>query len=521
MDPERTRSRVLLFLSTSRDAELAAEVLGGHGIETACCRTDAELVARLEEGGGAVLLAEEMLGAGDGVLLLREMLRRQPRWSDLPVLLLTHNGANSDAVLEAVSNLGNVTLMERPMRVAALVSTVRAALRARARQYQIEEHLAELERAHAAEADNARRKDQFLAMLAHELRNPLAPIGNALKVLELDDSDSTRRRRLRDMMERQLEHLVRLVDDLLEASRLSQGKIKLERGHHDLREILRESVEQAQLDHDHRRVRIVARLPDAALPVRVDPVRIGQVFSNLLNNARKYSSGTGIVEVSAAPVDDGEVLVRFKDDGIGMPRELVPHVFDLFTQGKREEHRLHDGLGIGLALVRGLVEMHGGRVSAHSDGPGSGSEFCVWLPLDMSPAIAARTGAPAVGERRRMRILVVDDNEDAAQSLGLLLRAMGHEVRIAHDGTGALAQLDGFTPDLALLDIGMPGMDGYELAGRLRANPSLPRLVIAAVTGWGETRDRMRAEPGGFDHMFRKPIGAGDLARVLEGVRAA
>ena len=520
MDPERTRSRVLLFLSTSRDAELAAEVLGGHGIETACCRNDAELVARLQEGGGAVLLAEEMLGAGDGVLLLREMLRRQPRWSDLPVLLLTHNGVNSEAVLEAVSNLGNVTLMERPMRVAALVSTVRAALRARARQYQIEEHLAELERAHAAEADNARRKDQFLAMLAHELRNPLAPLGNALKVLELDDSDSTRRRRLRDMMQRQLEHLVRLVDDLLEASRLSQGKIRLERGHHDLHDILRESVEQAQLDQDHRGVRIVARLPDAALPVRVDPVRIGQVFSNLLNNARKYSSGKGVVEVSAVP-GDGEVLVRFKDDGIGMPRELVPHVFDLFTQGKREEHRLHDGLGIGLALVRGLVEMHGGRVSAHSDGPGTGSEFCVWLPLDASPPIDARDDPCEGRDRRRLRILVVDDNEDAAQSLGLLLRAMGHEVRIAHDGAGALAQLDGFTPDLALLDIGMPGMDGYELSHRLRSNPALRHLVIAAVTGWGETHDRMRTEPAGFDHIFRKPIGADDLGRVLEGVRAA
>ncbi len=519
MQAESARMRVLLFLSTSRDAELAREVLGTHGIATECCRSDPELVACLQEGAGAVLLAEEMLGAGDGALLLREILRQQPRWSDLPVLLLTRNGANSDAVLEAVSSLGNVTLMERPMRVAALVSTVRAALRARARQYQIETHLADLQRAHEAEADNARRKDQFLAMLAHELRNPLAPIGNALKVLELDDSDYARRRQLREMMQRQLEHLVRLVDDLLEASRLSQGKIQLERGHHDLRAILRECVEQAQLDEDQRKVRIVARFPDAPLPVHADPVRMGQVFSNLLNNARKYSNGRGVVEVTASAVD-GEAFVCFRDDGIGMPRDLVPHVFELFTQGKREEHRLHDGLGIGLALVRGLVEMHGGRVSAHSDGPGAGSEFCVWLPLVEAPALAASRDARSTGGRR-LRVLVVDDNVDAAQSLGLLLRAMGHEPVVAHDGARALAQVEGFHPDLALLDIGMPGMDGYELARRLREDAALPGLVIAAVTGWGEAQDRARADAVGFDHMFRKPIGSGDLARVIEGVRAA
>jgi signal transduction histidine kinase/ActR/RegA family two-component response regulator len=520
VDEERARARVLMFLSTSRDAELAAEVLGSHGIVTACCHSDSELVARLEEGAGAILLAEEMLGAGDGALLLREVLRRQPRWSDLPVLLLTRSGADSDAVLEAVSSLGNVTLMERPMRVAALVSTVNAALRARARQYQIEQHLQELERAHAAEADNARRKDQFLAMLAHELRNPLAPIGNALKVLELDDSDPERRRQLREMMQRQLEHLVRLVDDLLEASRLSQGKIQLARIPHDLRDVLRESVEQAQLDQDHRKIDIVVRMPDAPMPVSVDPVRMGQVFSNLLNNARKYSSARGIVEVSAR-VDGDAALVRFKDNGIGMPRDLVPHVFDLFTQGNREEHRLHDGLGIGLALVRGLVEMHGGRVDADSAGPGAGSEFSVWLPLG-SPTAGAADDAPSPempGER--LRILVVDDNEDAAESLGLLLRAMGHEVCIAHDGAAALEQVDALMPDVALLDIGMPGMDGYELAGRLRANAALPHLVIAAVTGWGEAQDRKRAEAVGFDHVFRKPIASGDLARVLAGVEGA
>jgi signal transduction histidine kinase/CheY-like chemotaxis protein len=513
------RSRVLLYLATTRDADLAADVLDRHGMGSARCRDAASLLWEIERGAGALLVAEEMLADGAGPIL-REMLARQPRWSDLPVLLLTRAGANSDAVLDAIAYLGNVTLMERPLRVAALVSTVRAALRARARQYQIESHLAELERARAAESDNAKRKDEFLAMLAHELRNPLAPIGNALQVLELSDADPQRRRQLRRMMQRQVEHLVRLVDDLLEASRLSQGKIQLERDVHDLRAILAEGIDQGRLDQAPGSARIVAALPSDPMPVLADPVRLGQVFANLLNNARKYGSENGTIVVEAA-IDGDWAVVRVKDDGIGIPPELLPHVFELFTQGRREVHRLHDGLGIGLALVQGLVEMHGGRVEAHSAGRGQGSEFVVRLPLAPEGVQAGDRPRAEVPGPRKLRILVVDDNEDAALSLSLLLRAMGHELRVAHGGEEGLEAAADFRPDVALLDIGMPGMDGYALARRLRSDPSHAGMLIAAVTGWGQARDRSLAEAAGFDLHFRKPISGADLAKVLQAAPAA
>jgi signal transduction histidine kinase/ActR/RegA family two-component response regulator len=455
-----------------------------------------------------------MLGDGAGPIL-REMLARQPRWSDLPVLLLTRAGANSDTVLDAIAYLGNVTLMERPLRVAALVSTVRAALRARSRQYQIESHLGELERARAAESEDAKRKDEFLAMLAHELRNPLAPIGNALQVLELSDEDPQRRRQLRRMMQRQVEHLVRLVDDLLEASRLSQGKIQLERSLQDLRGILRESLDMGRLEQAPGSAAIEAHIADEPMPVHADPVRLGQVFANLLNNARKYGSENGTIVVDAR-IEGGWAVVRMKDDGIGIPPELLPHVFELFTQGRREVHRLHDGLGIGLALVRGLVEMHGGRVDAHSAGRGQGAEFIVRIPLAQAAAGVADIAAAAPAGERRLRILVVDDNEDAAHSLSLLLQAMGHDLRVAHGGEEGLALAANFLPEIALLDIGMPGMDGYAVARELRSNPLHDGMLIAAVTGWGQARDRERADAAGFDMHFRKPISGVDLASVLQ-----
>ncbi len=508
------RSRVLLHLATTRDAELAADVLGRHGMGSVRCLELASLVDEIERGAGALLVAEEMLGDGAGPLL-REILVRQPRWSDLPVLLLTRAGANSDAVLDAIAYLGNVTLMERPLRVAALVSTVRAALRARSRQYQIESHLAELERARAAESDNAKRKDEFLAMLAHELRNPLAPIGNALQVLELSDEDPQRRRKLRRMMQRQVEHLVRLVDDLLEASRLSQGKIQLERSAQDLRAILRESLDMGRLEQAPGSATIEARIAAEPMPVFADPVRLGQVFANLLNNARKYGRENGTIVIDAG-IEDRWAVVRVKDDGIGIPPELLPHVFELFTQGRREVHRLHDGLGIGLALVRGLVEMHGGRVEAHSAGRGQGAEFVVRIPLAHAAADVASAAGAAPAAERKLRILVVDDNEDAAHSLSLLLQAMGHELRVAHDGEEGLELAAEFQPEIALLDIGMPGMDGYALARRLRADPAHDGMLIAAVTGWGEARDRARADAAGFDMHFRKPISGADLASVLQ-----
>ncbi|HET8819109.1 MAG TPA: ATP-binding protein [Xanthomonadaceae bacterium] len=516
------RYRVLTLLPTNRDSLLTAELLAREGVDVFACRTAAHLAEALDQGAGAVLLGEESLAEG-ALAVLTQSISDQPRWSDLPILLLTRSGPSSQAVGEAMPALGNVTLLERPLRVAGLVSTVRASLRARARQYQLQEHLEELERARQSEAAQVRRKDEFLAMLGHELRNPLAPIRNALGVLELDDSDPERRRRLRQMMLRQVEHLVRLVDDLLEASRLSQGKITLKRGPTDLRRVLTDAVGlagRASRDPDTPQVRL--SLPESPVVLQADPVRLAQVFGNLLNNAVRYGKPGGVVEVEAR-THDREAVVTVRDDGVGIEADDLPHVFELFTQGRRDDHQLHDGLGIGLALVRRLVDMHGGSVEGRSDGKGLGAEFTVRLPLD-----PAQVNARVPGEhialsgrdagQRPLRIMVVDDNLDAGDSLCMLLEALGLSVESASDGEAALALAARFAPDVALLDVGMPGMDGYTLARRLRADPRHAGMVLAAMTGWGEERDRVRAREAGFDHHFSKPADIESLTRMLDGV---
>ena len=521
-DPGPQR-RVLSLLPTTREAQVTADLLGRNGIPVKGCRNDCDLADEVRRGVGAILVSEEVLADGVHAVLL-SAVREQPRWSDLPVLLVTNSGPSTATIDEAMDTLGNVTLMERPLRVAALVSTVRAALRARARQYQIQVHLAELERARMAETEQARRKDEFLAMLGHELRNPLAPIRNALEILEIDDDDPARRKQLRRMMLRQVEHMVRLVDDLLEASRLSQGKINLQRCPVDLRQVLEDAVELARRSRPDGAPHIQLTLPEQPLPVDADPVRLAQVFGNLLNNAIRYGKPDGTVEV-AARHDGNEVVVGVMDDGDGIEPDLLPRIFELFSQGRRSQHRLHDGLGIGLALVHQLVSMHGGTVTAHSDGKGQGAQFVVRLPLSgavhrSTPAKEPAVASAAVpGEALRLKVLVVDDNRDAAQSMAMLLEAMGVDVAVAHEGEGALEQAMRFHPHLALLDIGMPGMDGYTLARRLREGDSGAGLVLAAMTGWGEERDRQRAREAGFDHHFSKPADIRMLGTLLDDVR--
>jgi signal transduction histidine kinase/ActR/RegA family two-component response regulator len=513
--------RVLTQLPTARDAELTTELLGHNGVAVVSCRSDAELAAELARGAGAVLVAEELLGPDGAHGPLLAYLRDQPRWSDLPVLLLAGSGANSPTVKGALGLLGNVTLLERPMRVSALVSTVHAALRARSRQYELALHLQELEDARNVVAREARRKDEFLAMLAHELRNPLAPIRNALHVLDLDDSDPARRSKLRAVMLRQVDHMVRLVSDLVEASRLSQGKIALQSQAIDLRDALRDALDQGRPQAQAARQTLTVALPEAPLPMHGDPVRLAQVFGNLVNNAAKYGRPGGHIRVSARR--EGEwALVSVQDDGIGIAPDLLPRIFDLFTQGQRDGQRMPEGLGIGLALVRSLVEMHGGSVRARSDGRDQGTELLVRLPLALAarPAASAPAASLPAQPGASLRVLVVDDNVDAAESLALVLDTLGMERRVAHDGWEGLAIAQAFRPHVALLDIGMPGLDGYALARRLRSDPLNGGLVLAAVTGWSGPDDQRASQEAGFDHHFAKPADLERLATMLEGVRA-
>jgi len=514
------RQRVLLLLATTRDAELTRDLLERNGIAAHACADADALATELARGVGAVLVSEECLSHG-GQSALAHALEAQPRWSDLPVLLLTRGGADSLEVGDAVALLHNVTLLERPLRVAALVSTVTTALRARARQYEIQQHLRELEIARDLEVEAVRRKDEFLAMLAHELRNPLAPIRNALHVLSVDDSDAARRKQLRSMMSRQVDHMVRLVDDLLEASRLSRGMITLDCQPLDLRDALQRAIEQSTPQIERGGHVLMLDLPDEPLPVCVDPVRIAQVFGNLLNNAAKFGRDGHISVVGRREGND--VVVRISDDGAGIEPEMLPRVFDLFAQGpRRADGGMPEGLGIGLALVHTLVGLHGGTVQADSDGPGRGATFTVRLPRG-EPAAAVDTPLVSTqpNKKESLRILVVDDNVDAAASLAMVLETLHVAPRLAHDGAEALRITATYHPHVVLLDIGMPTMDGCEVARRIRSDDRNGQPVLVAVTGWSHEQDRERTTAAGFDYHFAKPVDIAKLDALLAGIRSA
>jgi PAS domain S-box-containing protein len=365
------------------------------------------------------------------------------------------------------------------------------------------------------------RKDEFLAMLAHELRNPLAAISNAGHVLSRrgDSPGDPRSHELVAMIGRQIRHLSRLVDDLLDVSRFSRGRIELRKEPVELRRAVEGAVETARPLLEQRRHRLTVSLPDEPLWLEADLTRIEQVLANLLHNAAKFTEPGGSIELTAARHDSGEAseaVLTVRDDGAGIAPELLPHVFDLFVQEERSLARSRGGLGIGLTLVRALVERHGGSIEAASEGPGRGSAFTVRLPL--------LTDAPATAEEPRpahhvlekaARILLVEDNLDAAEALSELLRMWGHEVAVAHDGVSALETARQDRPDIVLLDIGLPGMDGYEVARGLRAVPGLAATSLIALTGYGQESDRQRSRLAGIDHHLVKPVDPEQLRSLL------
>jgi len=507
--------RVLVLAPTAKDGELVKRVLGDAHIQCDVCPTLRCMCDEIEHGAAAVLVPEEAI-VPHRHDCLSEYLAVQPPWSDLPVLILARQGADSASVARAMDLLGNVTVLERPMRVSSLVSAVRSALRARRRQYQLREHLAERERAEEALRKADRRKDEFLAILAHELRNPLAPIRNSLYILQLTGRDDPTARRVGEMMERQVSHMVRLVDDLLEVSRITRGKIELRNEDVELAGIIHNAVETSRPLIDAARHDLAVSLPVERLTLVGDSVRLAQVFSNLLNNAAKYTDPGGRISVTATR-DGDDVVISLRDTGAGIPRDMLPRVFELFAQVDGSANRKHGGLGIGLTLAKSLVEMHGGSIEARSDGPGKGSEFVVRLPLArhaLPVADASPASAPAEPCATR-RVLVVDDNRDAAESLALLLRLLGMSVRVVNSGAEALKALDEAAAEVVLLDIGMPGMDGYEVARRIRQRAEFKDVRLVALTGWGQDEDRRRSSEAGFDQHLIKPADVGVLKSLL------
>ncbi|APV48826.1 hypothetical protein BWI17_03515 [Betaproteobacteria bacterium GR16-43] len=368
------------------------------------------------------------------------------------------------------------------------------------------------------EAD--KRKDEFLATLAHELRNPLAPLTNALQILRIAPDEATRAR-AREIMDRQLRQMVRLVDDLLDVSRITTGKLVVKAQRVELGGVIRNALETAApLVQAMRHTLEVDLCPD---PVTIDgdPTRLAQVFANLVNNACKYTPEGGTIRVTCR-IDAGKALVTVRDNGIGIERDVLPKIFDMFAQADRSLERTHAGLGVGLTLARRLVELHGGELVAASEGLGRGSEFTVRLPLAAPVVAKPSVEAPVVsfGPDAR-RILLVDDNVDFSSSLALLLRALGHEVRVADNGADGLKLAREFRPDFAFLDIGMPGMNGYDLARAVRASPGLNGVVLTAITGWGQEKDRQRARESGFDHHLTKPVEVDNLRAILASTEAA
>jgi PAS domain S-box-containing protein len=368
------------------------------------------------------------------------------------------------------------------------------------------------------EAD--RRKDEFLATLAHELRNPLAPIRNSLQILKMPRVDAVMAQQTRDMMERQVNHLVRLVDDLLDVSRVMRGKVELRKEPVELATVVARAVETAKPLIEVQGHRLEISLPPDSLLLDADPVRLAQVVGNLLTNSAKYTEANGHIRLSAEREGDQAVL-RVWDNGIGIASDMLPHVFDLFVQADHASTKAQGGLGVGLTLVKNLVGLHGGTVEAKSSGLGRGCEFVVRLPLVVHGSSPVQSHGDTVTQAQQpplpsgKRLLVVDDNTDAADSLAMLLRLQGHEVRVAHGGQAALEVTKTFKPDLIFLDIGMPVMDGYEVARRMRTTPGLGNVVLAALTGWGQQEDRRRTADAGFDHHLVKPPDPKELESVL------
>jgi signal transduction histidine kinase/ActR/RegA family two-component response regulator len=505
-----TDDRVLVW-AAPKDARLTCEFLSAAGLECVPLGSWREARGALDEGAGVLIAAGEILTL-DVIAELEAYVRAQPTWSDLPIVIVA--APHQTERLDLIDGLGNVSVLQRPLSLSTLRSTVTAARRARRRQYQVRELLQLRD-----EAD--RRKDEFLAMLAHELRNPLAPLRTGLQLLHLQPPDDVVARTY-EMMERQIAHITRLVDDLLDVSRVTRGAITLQKQVVDLGACARQVVDNFAAAAAQKDVQLLVDVASDAL-VDADPVRIEQMVGNLVSNAIKFTPERGSV-LLVASIENQQAVLRVRDTGVGIPPDQLPFVFDLFAQTKRALDRSQGGLGIGLTVVKLLAGLHGGTITLHSDGEGKGTEAVLSLPraaMSTQPSTAARPPAAVTLTRNRQRVLIIEDNQDAADMLATYLRFAGHEVRIADDGPSGLRIAFEMIPTVILCDIGLPGMDGYQVAQCVRAAPALKQCVLIAVTGYGEVTSRERAREAGFTHHLTKPTDPSLLAELINSVPSA
>lgn len=500
-------NRILVLSPLQRDLLMAGDILSRAGFHCEGFRDAAGFRRSIDaDGAGMLLVAAEALFREEAVSLLTELLHNQPAWSDLPVSIITHARITDPKELRAVrrlEHLHSVTFLDRPVKIAALVSSARAALQARTRQYQVRDLLA------AAEED-VRQRDEFLAMLSHELRNPLSAITNAVNVIKLNPEGGAQ---VNALLDRQVGHLSRMVDDLLDVARITSGKVELQRRRLDLASVVKGAVETIAAEVADKRHALEVDCQAGRVFVDGDHARLLQVVTNLLHNAVKYTEPGGRIVLRLEQAD-GEAVLRVCDSGIGLDGPSQERIFELFAQGSRDIARSQGGLGIGLTIVRRLVRMHGGDIEVSSDGPGKGSEFRVRLPLSGGAVEMGKTVAVARQESSR-RVLVVDDNRGVADGLAMLVEALGHEVRTVYRGEDALKYADHYQPDVVFLDLGMPGMDGFAVAESLHRLPRRAAMTVVAVTGYGDGATVDKARRSGFDHHLLKPASLDAMMDIL------
>ena len=516
MNPDRNKGaeqRLMVLTPTGSDSQVAVQMLQRWGIDAEACAGIEHLCSALRAGIGALMIADEALTPGL-VTQVVSILESQPPWSDIPVIVLTRR-QNLDSTAQAFPSLyrrANVTVLERPLKTEILLSVVRNVLSARQRQYEVRSLLSSLEQ-------KVRERDQFMAMLAHELRNPLSVISNSLRLL--NNSVGVKGSRPLELASRQTKVIGRLLDDLLDVARFANGKISLDKTNVALSTVIGNAVDACRRNILQKRQHLGSTIGREVV-VNGDPTRLTQLFSNLLMNASKYTPENGQIEVRCE-VHGSNVDVTVKDNGTGIKPDLLAHLFEPFVQGDQGIERSQGGLGLGLSLAQSIAELHAGSIRASSDGPDRGSEFTVRLPIASTEQVETRAEPSLVGEHRNgsLRIMLAEDDPDAAESLKALLNDCGYEVHTVSDGRSALAAAFVLQPQVILLDIGLPEMNGYELARELRERMPDRKPLLVALSGYGQPEDIRRSRDAGIDFHFVKPLELEKLQDILTDYEAS
>ncbi len=508
------RHRVLIFAPLRGTADRALRVLEAAQIRCVSCSQIPELVTEILNGAAVVVLTSEGLEWAETSWALQQVLSSQPEWSDLPLVAFSRVARKSGWL--PLGALSNTVLLEPALTDRALLAVVRTALRRRQRQYTVQDRLIRISRANRELTEALRAKDELFATLVHELRNPLNALETASRLVHSDKATAATLKLAGDVMRRQVAQMTRLLEDLLDVARLRLNRLELRKESALLGPIVRSAVEATQPLMDAKGHELSVELPAQDIAIVVDPSRISQVISNLLANAAKYTDRNGRIMLTVRREGE-EAVIEVRDNGIGMPPESLKEVFGMFTQLRAALPRSKGGLGIGLSLVRGIVELHGGTVQAYSEGENRGSTFTVRLPTGITGNESAAVTEASVQTRPvSSSILLADDDRDALEVLAALLRIEGYTVYLATDGVRALEIANERSPDALVLDLAMPNMSGYDVARQVRANGLGSRKAkLIALSGWARPADKLDALEAGFDHHLTKPVDVDALHALL------